>query len=94
MAIVQIDGRELLDIVHDIEKQIAAKAGEADLAGKYDYLNIGDVLHPSRQLLGDPARPLLEYDGKVSILTDDVRFPTGLRPDCPVELCPHRWRVA
>ncbi|MFN0195895.1 MAG: hypothetical protein ACKVT0_04075 [Planctomycetaceae bacterium] len=68
MAILRIDGRELLDIVRDVEAPITAKAGEADLAGKYHYLSVRDVLHPSRQLLGEPIRPLLEYDGKVSIL--------------------------
>jgi hypothetical protein len=35
VAILRIDGRELLDIVRDLEAPIAAKAGEADLAGKY-----------------------------------------------------------
>jgi hypothetical protein len=68
LAIVRIDDRELLDIVRDVELPIAAKAGEAELAGKYGYLNIQDVIHPSRQLLGEPIRPLLEYDGIVSIL--------------------------
>jgi hypothetical protein len=71
MAILRIDGRELLDIVRDLETPIAAKAGEADLAGKYYYLNVQDVLYPSRQLLGEPIRPLLKYDGKVSILECD-----------------------
>jgi len=68
MAIVRIDGRELLDIIRDAEQPLAAKADEPDLAGKYDYHNIKDVLYPSRHLLGDPIRPLLEYDGKISIL--------------------------
>jgi hypothetical protein len=62
VAILRIDGRELLDIVRDSEAPIVAKAGEADLAGKYYYLNVRDVLHPSRQLLGEPIRPLLKYE--------------------------------
>ena len=38
MAIVRVDSRQLLDIVREVEGPIATKAGEADLAGTYDYL--------------------------------------------------------
>lgn len=73
-AILLIDGRELLDIVRDIERPIAKLTSEATLAGGYDYLNADDVLPPSEHLLGKPARPLLEYAGRISILECECGF--------------------
>jgi hypothetical protein len=70
-AIIKIDGRELLEVVREIEAPIAAATGEPDLAGKYDYLNAIDIVYPSRQLLGQPVRALLDYGAKVSILECD-----------------------
>jgi hypothetical protein len=67
-ALVRIDGRPLLDIVRELEAPIAAADGQPDLAGKYDYLSAASVLAPSRQLLGEAARPSLEYGDRVSVL--------------------------
>jgi hypothetical protein len=68
MALIRIDGRPLLDLMAEMESPIAAAAGQPDLAGKYGYLNSVDVIHPSRHLLGEAVRPLLEYGDKVSVL--------------------------
>lgn len=70
-ALILIDGRPLLDLIREIEAPIAAANGQPDLAGKYDYLNSADVLFPSRHLLGEPVRPLLDYGEKVSVLECD-----------------------
>jgi hypothetical protein len=51
MALIQVDGRPLLDIIREIELPIAADAGQPELAGSYYYLNATDVLPPSCQLL-------------------------------------------
>ena len=68
-GIIRVDGRDLIDVVREIEGPIAAAAGEPTLAGKYGYLNIRLLVPPSQHLLGKAARPLLEYDdGQVSLL--------------------------
>ncbi len=68
LAVIRVDGRPLLDLIAEVERPIAAKDGQPSLAGKYGYLNAEDVIHPSRHLLGQAARPLLEYGDKVSVL--------------------------
>ena len=67
-AIIVIDDREFLKIVREIELPIAKRASEPELTGQYDYLNIDDVLYPSKHLFGNPARSLLKYDDRISIL--------------------------
>jgi hypothetical protein len=68
MALIRVDGRPLLDFITEIEAPIAAEAGQPDLAGTYGYLNAVTVVYPSRHLLGQAARSLLEYSDKVSVL--------------------------
>jgi hypothetical protein len=70
-AVLHIDGRELLDLVREVEEPIAVEAGEANLAGAYDYPSPTKVLYPSRQLLGEPINGLSSYNGRVSILECD-----------------------
>jgi hypothetical protein len=71
LAIIRVDGRPLIDIIEEVESPLAAADGQPDLAGKYGYLNAVDVMFPSRQLLGEAVRPLLDYDDKVSVLECD-----------------------
>jgi hypothetical protein len=73
MALIRVDGRPLIELIAEIEAPIAAGAGQPDLAGKYGYLNAADVIYPSRHLLGQAARPLLEYGHKVSVLECECR---------------------
>jgi hypothetical protein len=70
-AILKVNGRPFLDLVAEIELPIATRNHEADLAGKYQYLAFDDIAYPSRQLLGQALRPLLQYHDKVSLLECD-----------------------
>lgn len=67
-AVLWVDGRELLDWVREVELPLAASTNEANLAGKYDYLRAETALFPSRQLLGEVARSVYDYEGDPSIL--------------------------
>jgi hypothetical protein len=68
-AIIKIDGRELIEIVKEVELPMAKAAGEASLAGEYSYLPLHLVKTPSNLLLGGDL-PLYRAmgDGKRSIL--------------------------
>jgi hypothetical protein len=62
-----IDGRDLVELVREVELPFADAEGHSDLAGKYAGLPPTDVSPPSRHLFGNP-RPEYDYDGRTQIL--------------------------
>jgi hypothetical protein len=69
LAVIKIDGRELIEIVKEVELQITSKTGETSLAGEYGHLPLHQVKAPSNLLIGgDIPLYLEEENGKRSIL--------------------------
>ena len=69
LAVIKIDGRELIEIVKEVELQITSKTSETSLAGEYAYLPLHLVKAPSNLLIGGDISPYLEEEnGKRSIL--------------------------
>ncbi len=69
LAVIKINGRELIEIVKEVELPIAKASGEASLAGEYSYLPLHLVKNPSNLLLGGDLPSYRSVaDGKRSIL--------------------------
>ena len=66
--VIRVDGRELWEIIREIELPTAAAHGQPDLAGNYAFLELSTVRAPSLHLLGEAANPMLEANGKVSLM--------------------------
>jgi hypothetical protein len=67
---VFVNGRNMVDILREVELPFAAREGKPNLAGDYIGLPPEDVFLPSPRLLGEPAT---HYDrdgveGKVAVL--------------------------
>jgi hypothetical protein len=67
-----VDGRDLVELVRDVETPQAHQDAQPQLAGAYSGPPAGDVLLPSRHLFGDPA-PGADWfgDGSVALLVCD-----------------------
>jgi hypothetical protein len=69
VAVIKINGCELLDIIKEVEFPIAETAGEASLAGEYAYLPLHVIKAPSNLFLGGAVPTYQEAkNGKRSIL--------------------------
>jgi hypothetical protein len=67
---IVVNGRNLVDILRELELPFAAREGNLDLAGSYVGLPPEEIFLPSSRLLGDPAI-YYDYDyldGKIAIL--------------------------
>jgi hypothetical protein len=65
-----VNGRNLVDIVREVELPISAREGKPDRAGRYAGLPPGENLLPSPRLLGEPTT-YYDHDsseGKVAAL--------------------------
>jgi hypothetical protein len=67
---VFINGRNLVDVLREVELPFRAREGKPDLAGSYVGLPLEDILLPAPRLLGEPAT---YYDhgypeGKIAVL--------------------------
>jgi hypothetical protein len=62
-----INGRNLVELVREVELPFAAREGHPKIAGKYVGLPASHLFLPSRHLLSDPA-PLYESRGKTQVL--------------------------
>lgn len=62
-----INGRNLRDIVREIEQPFAARDGQPDLAGSYVGLPPEDVFLPSRRFLGERERDYDDEHGRCQI---------------------------
>ena len=49
-----VNGRELIEIVREVELVFAAREGHPDLAGAYSYFGPMCVFLPARHFLGEP----------------------------------------
>ena len=64
-----INGRELIEIVRDIELPFATREGHADLAGAYSYFGPAITFLPSRHFLGEPVHSFADADGRIYLLS-------------------------
>ena len=69
-ANIFVNGRNLVDMVREVELPFAAREGNPHLAGDYVGLPVEAVLFPSRRLLGEPETYYdTDYlDGKLAVL--------------------------
>ena len=51
-----VNGRNLKEVIREIERPFAAQEGKPELAGDYDGLPPEDVFLPSRRFLGERER--------------------------------------
>jgi hypothetical protein len=67
---VFVDGRNLVDILREVELLFATREGKPDLAGRYVGLPPEDIFLPSPRLLGEPTT-YYDHDspdGKIAVL--------------------------
>lgn len=64
---ILVNGRDLIDLVREIERPFAIAEGCPDIAGGYAGLPAAVALAPSRHLLGEPA-PGYDYTHEVTLL--------------------------
>jgi hypothetical protein len=69
-VVVFLNGRDLVDVLREVELPLATREGKPDLAGSYVGLPPEEIFLPSPRLLGEPATYYdYEYfDGKIYIL--------------------------
>jgi hypothetical protein len=67
-TVILVNGRELIDILHEYELPLAAREGSPTIAGGYMGLSPEDVLPPSRHFLGDPTHDWYRAGEKVQVL--------------------------
>jgi len=65
---IYINGREIRDIIREVELPFAIHDGKAEIAGDYERLEPKDVFLPNRHFLGEPDNRCLQKNGKVPIL--------------------------
>lgn len=65
---VFVNGRNLVDILREVELPFAAREGRLKLAGRYVGLPPEEVFLPSPRLLGEPATYYDYLDGKIAVL--------------------------
>jgi len=64
---LKVNGRDLRDIVREIESPFAEAEGHPQLAGQYTGLPVSHLMPPSQHLLGQPTGPY-SYTDKVTLL--------------------------
>jgi hypothetical protein len=64
---VFVNGRNLVDILREVELPFAAREGKPHLAGSYVGLPPEDVFLPSPRLLGEPATYYDSPEGKIAV---------------------------
>jgi hypothetical protein len=64
---VEVNGRDLRDVVREIESPFAEAEGHPQLAGQYTGLPVTHLMPPSQHLLGQPTGPYGDTD-KVTLL--------------------------
>lgn len=63
-----VNGRNLVDILREVELPFATREGKPDLAGSYVGLPPEEIFLPSLRLLGEPATYYDYFDGKIAVL--------------------------
>ncbi len=67
-VVVFVNGRDLVDILREVELPFAAREGKQDLAGRYAGLPPEEIFLPSPRLLGEPAIYHDYSDDKIAVL--------------------------
>ena len=70
-----INGRELVDIVRQVEQPFADREGHPNLAGDYAYFGPMFVFRPARHFLGEPANDWTDGDGRIYLLSCTCGIP-------------------
>jgi hypothetical protein len=88
-----IDGRDLVDLVRDVELPFATAAGDPGRAGDYAGLELRAVAPPSRHFWGKPLFEIYESDGLTQLLECAGCREPGCRPlYCRVDVDDNRVR--
>jgi hypothetical protein len=72
---IWINGRELVDVVREVELPFATREGHPDLAGSYLYFGSMFVFFPSRYFLGEPVNDWSDGPGRIYVLSCTCGFP-------------------
>jgi hypothetical protein len=67
-TVILVNGRDLVDILHEYELPMAVREGSPSIAGGYMGLPPEYVLPPSKHFLGEPDRDMYDIHGKVQVL--------------------------
>ena len=65
--VILVNGRELIDLIHEVELPFARAEGSPGIAGGYAWLPARLVLPPARHFLGEPV-PLYGGSAKAALL--------------------------
>lgn len=72
---ILINGRELIDIVREIEQPFAEREGHPNLPGAYGYFGPMFVFSPARHFLGEPANDWTDGAGRIYVLSCNCGIP-------------------
>ena len=64
-----INGRELIQMVRDIELPFATREGHPGIAGDYSYFGPLFVFSPARHFYGEPAQEWTDGKGRIYVLS-------------------------
>jgi len=64
-----VNGRELIEIVREVELAFATREGHPDLAGDYSYFGPMCVFLPARHFLGEPIHDWTDAIGRIYVLS-------------------------
>jgi hypothetical protein len=90
---IEINGRDLVDLVRAVENPFAYKEGAASIAGAYAGLPPNDdTCPPSKHFLGEPSDAIYRYELKTQVLGCECGEPGCWPLLCLIETGPTRVR--
>jgi hypothetical protein len=72
---ILVNGRELIELVREIELPFATREGHPDLAGDYGYFGPMFVFSPARHFYGEPAHGWTDGPGRIFVLACSCGIP-------------------
>ena len=84
-----VNGRELIEIVQEVELGFATREGHPDLAGAYSYFGPMCVFLPARHFLGEPMHDWSDGPGRIYLLSCTCGIPDCWPLSVRVELREH-----
>jgi hypothetical protein len=86
---ITINGRDLIEIVRNIELPFATREGSPNIAGAYSGLPAATVFFPSRHFVGEPEPLYTDGDGRVYALLCECGEPGCWPLSVRIELREH-----